>query len=321
MPLKEKFDCQIDAFRNVKVLDDPAIKNDSELAKNLAKELAETPDLEKVLERERKLVVGEVEFAKKNEDLQTLLDYSLRVRAGPWEKSKAANILMLQAGELSTSARKVMLHETTFPNLLGPLIKDKTPAQQIYEVVKNKQEKIVKNKALLVTDPANRKDYQQKLDKLTSEFHEIIGAADEYYEILKLQRMIKTGPPKSADVGHSSPFQEYAAARAQLSALNEAVTLKLGKVAADAADPPPAKKAEWTPAPVEKAFCWNYSREKMELKTDPPPRILVPESSKKGPGPAERVATRVASEYGADINSWPKYVVVIGAIKKEEVKP
>jgi hypothetical protein len=202
------------------------------------------------------------------------------------------------------------------------LIKDKTPAQQIYQDVKNKQEKIVKNKALLLkeSNPEKRKEYQKEINNLTRDFHETIGAGDEYAEILKLQKMIKEGPPNPANVAHSSPLQEYALARAQLVALNEAVTLKLGRVAADAADTPPVKQPEWSPSPVEKAFCWNVRREKMEKEKEPSPRILVPRGAGKeyGLGLAERVAARVALKYGADINSWPKYVVVIDI---EEVKP
>jgi hypothetical protein len=262
----------------------------------------------------------------KNEDLLKLFGYSdLEVANdsldSPALKEKK-NELKTQASDLATEARKVVMSKTAFPNLLGPLIKDKTPAQQIYQQVKDVQEKIVKKMALLVKepDPRQRKVYQKEMNDLTRDFHETIGAADEYAEILKLQKMIKDGPPKATNVAHSSPLQEYAAARAQITALNEAVTLKLGKLAADAADTPPARQPEWNPVPVETAFCWNVRRDKMEGKPEPPLRILVPKGTKeKAPTPAERVASRVALQYGADINSrlkYPKYVVVI-----EEVKP
>jgi hypothetical protein len=279
-----------------------------------------------LLNWERKLVEGEVKYAVKKEDLITLIGYSQRVVADAPEGSEAAKIpkherdnLMKQAADLATKGRIFVLSSTSFPNLLGPLIKDKTPAQHIYERVKDLQVQIFKQRTLLAneTDKEKRKAYRDTIKNLTSNLHEIIGAADEDAEILKLQEIIKKGPPKALDAAHSSPLQEYAAARAQLAALNEAVTLKLGKVTADAADTPPAKQPEWNPSPVETAFCWNVGREAMEEKTEPPRRILVPKEA-KGPSPADRVAARVAmqKEYGADINSWPKYVVVI-----EEVKP
>ena len=287
-----------------------------------AKPLDDAAILERELAWERKLVEGEVLFAKKNEDLLTLVGYSRRVVADAPQDSQGAkerkNLLKDQANDLAIKARNAVLSTTTFPNLLGPLIRDKTPAQQIYQQVKDIQEKIGQKKALLVkdADPAKRMAKQKEIDHLTRDFYQTIGAADEYAEILKLQKMIKDGPPKAISVAHSSPLQEYAAARSQLAALNEAVTLKLGKVAADAADAPPAKQPEWNPAPDDRAFCWNVRREKMEGKLDPPRRILVPEAAKaKVPALADRVATRVSMDYREDINSWPKYVVVITEVK------
>jgi hypothetical protein len=280
---------------------------------------------------ERKLVVGEVQYAVKNEDIITLFGYSLRKDANSTAGSEAEktvkNEFIKQANKLATDAVDSVLSTTSFPSLLGPLIKDKTPAQLIYEQVKVVQDKIVKKKAQLVreTDPNKRKKYQEEIKKLTDTFFETIGAKDEYNEILKLQEIIKKGPPKAANVAHSSPLQEYAAARAQLAALNEAVTLKLGKVAADAAETPPAKQPEWSPVPVDVAFCWNIPRERMEKKEEPSRRILVPVDAAgkpKPPAPPDSVAARVALDYTADIDLWPKYVVVIDEVKPfEKVKP
>jgi hypothetical protein len=281
--------------------------------------------VERELAWERELIVKEVEFAKNNEDLLTLICYSLReVANAPLDSSvvkyKKKNLLK-QARDLATFARDLVMSETKFPKLLGPLIKDKTPAQQIYEQVKDVQMQIFKQRAQLAIekDATKRKEYMNKITKLTCDFHELIGAEDEYAEILKLQEMIKDGPPKAANVAHSSPLHEYAATRAQLAALNEAVTLKLGKLASDAADTPAEKKSEWNPAPLESAFCWNVRREAMEGKPALSPRILVSKGKReRAPTLADRVALRVSQQslYGAEISSWPKYVVVI-----EEVKP
>ncbi|MFA7705909.1 MAG: hypothetical protein WCX91_02215 [Candidatus Omnitrophota bacterium] len=281
--------------------------------------------VERELAWERELIVKEVEFAKNNEDLLTLFGYSSReVANAPLDSEvvkKKKKDLLTQSRDLATTARDLVMSETTFPKLLGPLIKNKTPAQQIYEQIKDVQMQIFKQRALLASekDAEKRKEYMNKITKLTREFHELIGAQDEYAEIVKLQEMIKDGPPKAANVAHSSPLKEYAETRAQLAALNEAVTLKLGMLASDAAETTVAKKSEWNTAPVESAFCWNVRRELMEGKQALSQRILVSKGKKaKAPTLADRVASRVAqqSQYGAEISSWPKYVVVI-----EEVKP
>jgi hypothetical protein len=283
------------------------------------------PDPKTQLGWERELVVGEIQYAVNKEDIITLLGYSQRVVANSPPGSAAANIpdeqkkkLSRQAADLATYAVSFVLSTTDFPNLLGPLIKDKTPAQRIYDQVKDLQLQIFNYRALLLyeKDARERMKYQNKIDALTCDLHKFIGAEDEYAEILKLKKIIKDGPPKATIGVPSSPLQEYATARAQLAALNEAVTLKLGKVAADAADTPPAKQPEWSPTTDEKAFCWNYPRETMEQREKPSPRILVPQEAPNTPPVAQFVSTRVAKEYGAEnINSWPKYVVVIGEVK------
>lgn len=189
---KGKFDAQLKLLENSFPFPSQAAQPSDNAARERIIEESE-------LARERALVVGEVRFAVKNEDLLTLLGYSERELAETSRGSQTTTIspdkqkkeLRNQARDLATLARDVVLSTTTFPNLLGPLIKTKTPAQQIYQQVKEVQGKIVEQQALLVSepDPAKRKAYQDKINDLTRAFHETIGAADEYVEILKLQKM------------------------------------------------------------------------------------------------------------------------------------
>ena len=54
----------------------------------------------------------------------------------------------------------------------------------------------------------------------------------------------------------------------------------------------------------------------MEKVPTPPRRLLVAkDKGKADPAPAQRVADRVAEQYGADPKDWPKFIVTIDRVK------
>jgi hypothetical protein len=270
-----------------------------------------------------KTFAAQVDFAVKNEDLASLNSFSEYVVSA----NSLSSAAKLQANEkvalraaaltLAQAAKDKVLFETTFPTIIGPSITPKTSSQKIYAHAQDDLKQIADLQPTLIgVTEAEQVTIQEKIEKLTQDFDETIGAGEEYKQIRLLQKFLAHGPPSAQNAGRSSPLNEYNSARTQLDALENAITMKLSTFASTTSTTPSAKPSDWTPTPVDSAFLWNVQREAMEIAPPPSLAILVPKDEvSKDPTASESVAARIVQAKGPNPADWPKNVVVLDKVK------
>lgn len=303
-----------------------------------------------LLAREWGLITDEVNAAYAASDLVLLVRYFLRdeapVRGVP---SSAIGAVKTANRTLSDKAMSALLPSSSLalalegvnavvpPPVVPPVVAPPPPttAERVRKRVAKLLEEIEAEQGNWVdADATGRTRIESAIGAKRLEIAQLTGAEVEYQALVKLEGVLRAGPPAGANVGQGRPMQEYAEAKTQWLALQTDLLTKLERIAkTDAPDPkiksaqaaPPPDPRTWKDPNGEIAWLWNVQREQMELDDWLDPRrgaastgrmpAYIPRLLKfKGSDP---LATRVESARGSDPKAWPSFVVEL----TKEVQP